>query len=48
MGKVRGFLEVARLEVQKRPVAERVADWNEFELPVPDAELRAQASRCMD
>ncbi len=48
MGKVRGFLEIEREEVEKRPVGERVHDWREFELPVPDAELAKQASRCMD
>ena len=48
MGKLRGFLEIERRDVSKRPAAERVKDWREFELPVPDDELRAQASRCMD
>jgi glutamate synthase (NADPH/NADH) small chain len=48
MGKVRGFLEVERKEQGKRPVDERLGDWREFELPVPDAELSKQASRCMD
>jgi glutamate synthase (NADPH/NADH) small chain len=48
MGKVRGFLEIERHEHQKRPVAERLSDWREFELPVPDAELAEQAARCMD
>jgi glutamate synthase (NADPH/NADH) small chain len=48
MGKIRGFLEIERREHQKRPVAERLSDWREFELPVPDAELGEQAARCMD
>jgi glutamate synthase (NADPH) small chain len=48
MGKVRGFLEIDRLDVKKRPVSERLNDWREFELPVPDGELREQAARCMD
>jgi glutamate synthase (NADPH/NADH) small chain len=48
MGNIRGFLEVQRQEHRKRPVAERVQDWREFDLPVPQAELQAQASRCMD
>jgi len=48
MGKIRGFLEIERREHQKRPVAERLSDWREFELPVPDAELAEQAARCMD
>ncbi|WP_438031688.1 glutamate synthase subunit beta [Sorangium sp. So ce204] len=48
MGKVRGFLEIQRVDIKKRPVSERLNDWQEFELPVPDAELRDQAARCMD
>lgn len=48
MGKIRGFLEIERREHQKRPVADRLTDWSEFELPVPDAELSSQAARCMD
>jgi len=48
MGDVRGFLEVERVEHGKRPVAERIRDWREFELLPPDAQLRSQASRCMD
>ena len=48
MGKVRGFLEHERGKVEKRPVAERVRDYHEFELPIEDAELKTQASRCMD
>ena len=42
------FLEIERREHHKRPVDERLNDWKEFELPVPDAELREQAARCMD
>ena len=41
MGKARGFLEIAREENRKRPVPERITDWREFELLVPEAELRA-------
>ncbi|MGK3992583.1 glutamate synthase subunit beta [Sorangium sp. So ce1024] len=48
MGKVRGFLEIQRVDIKKRPVSERLNDWQEFELPVPDPELRDQAARCMD
>jgi glutamate synthase (NADPH/NADH) small chain len=48
MGKVRGFLEFERVEVEKRPVPERVNDWQEFEQPVADPVLREQAARCMD
>src|SRR5690348_1016817 len=48
MGKVRGFLEIERADIKKRPITERLNDWQEFELPVPDPELRGQAARCMD
>jgi glutamate synthase (NADPH/NADH) small chain len=48
MSKVRGFLEIAREENRKRPVSERLGDFDEFELPVPESELRPQAARCMD
>jgi glutamate synthase (NADPH/NADH) small chain len=48
MGKVRGFLEIHREKNSQRPVAERLRDWREFELDVPEATLRDQASRCMD
>src|SRR5689334_24070868 len=48
MGKIRGFLEIERRVHEKRPVEERLSDWREFELPVPDAELAEQAARCMD
>ncbi len=43
-----GFLEIERRERPTRPVAERVKHWNEFVIPLPDAELRLQAERCMD
>jgi glutamate synthase (NADPH/NADH) small chain len=48
MSKLRGFLEIAREETRKRPVSERLGDWKEFELPVPESELKPQAARCMD
>jgi len=48
MGNIRGFLEIARAEHGKRPVAERIHDWREFELPVPVPALQDQASRCME
>ncbi len=48
MGKVRGFLEIRRGKADRRPVAERVRDWNEFEHELPETVLREQAARCMD
>jgi glutamate synthase (NADPH/NADH) small chain len=48
LGKVRGFLEIKRSKNEQRPVDERLHDWQEFELPVPESALREQAARCMD
>ena len=48
MGKATGFIEIQRQKQPYRPVRERLHDWNEVYLPYPDAELRNQASRCMD
>ena len=48
MGKPKGFLEYARKDPPKRPVAERVADYNEIELPLPTDDLELQGARCMD
>ncbi|HEY2743692.1 MAG TPA: glutamate synthase subunit beta [Polyangia bacterium] len=48
MGKLRGFIEISRLHPSSRPVDERVRDWRELELPLPEGKLRDQAARCMD
>lgn len=48
MGKPTGFLEYSRETPQRRPVAERVRDYFEIELPFPEDRLRPQAARCMD
>jgi glutamate synthase (NADPH/NADH) small chain len=48
MGKVTGFLEFEREDRDYEPVAERIRHWREFVLPLPEDELRTQASRCMD
>jgi glutamate synthase (NADPH/NADH) small chain len=48
MGKATGFIEVHRTKPIARPVAERLRDWREVYLPLPDETLKAQASRCMD
>ena len=48
MGDPRGFLKVKRAKSQERPVEERKADWAEFVVEPPAAEVRTQASRCMD
>src|SRR5436190_18899923 len=46
MGKPTGFLEHARAEPHRRPIAERLRDWREVE-HVGDV-VREQAGRCMD
>ncbi len=48
MGKLRGFIEIERLKPSSRPVEERLHDWREFELPLPEPKLRDQGARCMD
>ena len=48
MGKVTGFLEIARHDRTYAPVAERVKSFKEFIQPLPPAEVAEQASRCMD
>ena len=48
MAKVTGFMEFHRGKASKRPVAERLKDWKEYELPFPEETLRDQAARCMD
>ncbi len=48
MGNPTGFLEIARVGFERRPVDERVHDWNEVYKEFPEDKLKAQASRCMD
>ena len=48
MGKVTGFLEIERHDRKYAPVAERIKNYNEFMLPLPENEVREQAARCMD
>jgi glutamate synthase (NADPH/NADH) small chain len=48
MGKPTGFLEVERHDRGYEKPAVRKQSWNEFLHPLPEPELRAQASRCMD
>ncbi len=48
MAKPTGFIEHAREEVGHRPVEERVRDYFEVELPLPEEHLVRQAARCMD
>ena len=48
MGKDTGFMEYARELPQRRPVTERINDWFEIYLHLPEDNLRAQGARCMD
>jgi glutamate synthase (NADPH/NADH) small chain len=48
MGKVTGFLEIAREDPAALPVEERVHRYQEFYLPMADAAVSQQAARCMD
>ena len=48
MGKLDGFLEFAREDAPHRDIDQRVKDFDEVELPMPVALLKAQAARCMD
>ncbi|WP_017294774.1 glutamate synthase subunit beta [Geminocystis herdmanii] len=48
MGKPTGFLEFTReLPVDKEPL-ERIQNWDEFHLHLPEETLRNQGARCMD
>ena len=44
----RGFLKHQRQLPKRRPIPERLGDWREVYEDFPAAELRLQASRCMD
>jgi glutamate synthase (NADPH) small chain len=48
VGKVTGFMEIAREVPARRPVAERVNDWFEIYQPFPVEKVKSQGARCMD
>lgn len=48
MGKPTGFIEIGRISPERRPVAERLHDWHEFEGKLSQQKLKEQAARCMD
>ncbi|HZP44406.1 MAG TPA: glutamate synthase subunit beta [Candidatus Binataceae bacterium] len=48
MGKITGFMEIKRESNPRRPVAERIRDYREYELKMPEEKLRQQGARCMD
>src|SRR5690348_4123138 len=48
MGKPTGFIEYLRELPLDRSALERIQDWNEFHLHMPEDKLRQQGARCMD
>src|SRR5215510_11409409 len=48
MGKITGFLEYEREDRHYEPVEQRIKHWREFVRPLPEAENKKQAARCMD
>lgn len=48
MGKVTGFKEFQRESPMKRPVEERIKDYKEISILLPNDKLRLQGARCMD
>ena len=48
MGKITGFMEFERELPKKRRVEERIRDFKELYLPMPEEKRREQAGRCMN
>lgn len=48
MGKPTGFIEYDRKDAPKRPVEERIADYEEIEQLLAQEDCEIQAARCMD
>ncbi|MGH8743767.1 MAG: FAD-dependent oxidoreductase, partial [Burkholderiales bacterium] len=48
MGKTTGFMEIVRHDLPALPVSDRVRNYREFYLHLPDAEMAKQGARCMD
>ncbi|MBI1260884.1 MAG: glutamate synthase small subunit [Rhizobiales bacterium] len=48
MGKITGFLEVDRQDRKYLPASDRIRNYNEFVIPLPEDTLKSQAGRCMD
>jgi glutamate synthase (NADPH/NADH) small chain len=48
MGELGGFLRIERANGPKRPVPERVRDFEEYQAKLPVEGLREQGARCMD
>ncbi|MFN2615293.1 MAG: glutamate synthase subunit beta, partial [Actinomycetota bacterium] len=48
MGERAGFIKHERESIHYRPLGERLRDWKEVYEPLPIAEIKRQAARCMD
>ena len=48
MGKITGFLEIDRQDRKYAPASDRIRHYKEFVLPLSDATVKDQASRCMN
>src|SRR2546428_3559738 len=48
MGNPTGFMEIARVTFERRPIEGRILDWKEVYKDFTEDKLKAQASRCMD
>ena len=48
MGKETGFIEFERENQSKRPVEERIKDFNQIYIPMNYEKVKIQAARCMD
>ncbi|HQT81827.1 MAG: glutamate synthase [Ferrovum sp. 37-45-19] len=48
MGKITGFMEVARQDLSAEPPGERIKNFSEFTIPLALDEISSQGSRCMD
>jgi glutamate synthase (NADPH/NADH) small chain len=48
MGKPTGFMEYDRLDRRYEPAADRVVHYNEFIVPLSEADVSTQGARCMD
>ncbi|MCX6970869.1 MAG: glutamate synthase subunit beta [Verrucomicrobia bacterium] len=48
MGKPTGFIEYLRELPADAPALDRLSNWNEFHLHMPEDKLRTQGARCMD
>ena len=48
MGKETGIIEFERENQSKRPVEERIKDFNQIYIPMNYEKVKIQAARCMD